>query len=379
MSRQDLAAIVEVAKNLEFLKGLGANPSFQTVPGNLGTARSSHEMIQKMVDDMPSGGTLYFPAGTVRCDEQILIDKPMTIKGAARGSTYLQSWSEISTMFLVATQSAVVFEDMSFSARQGMEKTNGSFITIDPGPGRINYMSEFNRLTMTGGFKGIEFRRAADWGVTNSTFNNIKRHGISVANKVNGDSGDSRIIGCQFTGSKGAGVFQENSGGLIITGCKFNGLEWGYLMSFSMVGDESNLNDTSILLVSANSFENQSRCGISFTRSAPTGTFSFANIVGNEFALSPVGIEIEDPTSTFFNRSTIGNNIFALYNNSTGIVLNGGRMIAVMPNLFTQHGTTGMNGIYVAAAVVDAEIHPQSAWAINYKILNNSATTVVRN
>ncbi|MCG3358949.1 hypothetical protein JHQ80_11285, partial [Neisseria meningitidis] len=76
---------------------------------------------------------------------------------------------------------------------------------------------------------------------------------------------------------------------------------------------ESNPNDTSILLVTGNSFEWQATAAIALGSSDNT-TFAYVIIDGNQFSVSAnsKGVSVENPGYEFLDSMLIGSNIFNL-------------------------------------------------------------------
>lgn len=306
--------------------------------------------FQAAIDALPeSGGVVHIPPGTyLRTQTTDTRGKPVLFMGSGKGATFLKVAHAQNDILLHTGSESCEFRDFTFFST--LQRTGGAYIRIDPGAGKIAYSSTIERVRMYGHYVGIDLARCSDARVRDCPLiGNAGSHaGILMRNLTNPDSGDNSISGCFFSGAGGAGVKQESSGGLRLTDNKFNGLANGFILS-----PQSDGRSTSILLIQNNSFENASKHGILIERGNGKSIFTYGIISGNEFGYAPVGIAIVADGNTFYDF-IVSNNIFAVPDNGTGIIMSGGNTFSVKDNIFDGIKRTGL-----AIRQTGAEKNPQ--------------------
>jgi len=306
--------------------------------------------FQAAVDALPeSGGTIHIPPGTyLRTGTTNTRGKPILFAGSGKGSTFLKVAHSHNDILLHSGTESCDFRDFTFFSTQ--QRTGGAYIKIDPGNGKIAYSSTIERVRTYGHYVGIDLVRCSDTRIRDCPMiGNAGSYAcVLTRNLTNPDSGDNSISGCFFSGAGGAGVRQESSGGLRLTDNKFNGLVEGFVLS-----PQSDGRSTSILLIQGNSFENASKRGILLERGNGKSIFTYGIISNNEFGYSPVGIEIIAIGDTFYDF-IISDNIFAVPDNGTGIIMNGGNTFSVKGNIFDGIKESGL-----AIKLTDSEKNPR--------------------
>jgi hypothetical protein len=293
--------------------------------------------FQAAIDALPDGGgTIHVPPGTYLLTQTTYTrGKPVLFMGWGKGSTFLKVAHTHSDILLHTGTDSCEFRDFTFFST--VQRTGGAYIRIDPGVDKIAYSSTIERIRMYGHYVGLDLVRCSDTRVRDCPMigNPGSYAGILMRNLTNPDSGDNSISGCFFSGAGGVGVRQESSGGLRLTDNKFNGLADGFVLS-----PQSDGKSTSILLIQSNSFENASRHGILIEKGNGKSIFTYGIITGNEFGYAPTGIEISANGETFYDF-IISNNIFAIPDDGTGIIMDGGNTFSVKDNIFDGINRTG--------------------------------------
>ena len=301
-----------------------------------------------------TGRLVYYPNGTYLFTK---LTTPITrggIVGDGPTSTVLNSSDTSSDTLIVFNalwqnslpqedNNALVFRD--FSVQCPTAKTLGACIEVTaPIVSTVqqeNQITVFDNVTCRNFATGIYFKSASFWKVLNCNFIDYRVAGIQVANIYNSDSGDGAITNCLFETNPvslgNAGILQNSSGGLRITGCKFLGASFGYKMAWTGAASSN-------LQIVNNSFELMDTFAISLTRSSGTATFSLINITGNNFALS--GFHIGTDLNTWLSKIAVTGNIFELWAGYTSVVnsigLNNVNNLIISGNTFIGAGITSV-------------------------------------
>lgn len=326
-----------------------------------------------------TGRTIYYPSGTYLFTK---LTTPITrggIVGDGPTSTVLHSTDTSNDALMIfdglwlnsapqEDNNAFVFRDFGVQATTG--KTLGACIEVTaPIVSTVqqeNQITVFDNVTCRNFATGIYFKSASFWKVLNCNFIDYRVSGIQVANIYNSDSGDGMITNCLFetnpVSAGNAGILQNSSGGLKITGCKFLGASFGYKMAWTGAASSN-------LQIVNNSFELMDTFAISLTRSSGTATFSLINITGNNFALS--GFHIGTDSNTWLSKIAVTGNIFELwggyasvlnsigFNNVNNFIISGNTFIgagvtSVAISLVNPtNGQVGLNNYYGITIPVD--------------------------
>ena len=311
--------------------------------------------IQSAITANP-GRTIYFPSGkyaitnvTIANTQTLIGDSaqnPFYYSGStptpttmANGSVFIAYGGGTTDLFTVTTTAAVNFEKLAFYSAS--KRTGGSYITFQtPSNTGTNFGSRFINCQFVHAYDAIKLLDNAGWCVDKCYFANGANIGISVQNIQNPDYGDACITGCYFDaniggtgGPSGAThILQQSSGGLKIVGNKFLSGQYHYLCQ-PLSGAA-----TSILTISANSFEWASSYAIAFNSAG--NSFYGISITGNEISVPSGGTGIYALGSSYnlTNISISGN---VLLGSGTGLYMNSVANSVVGPNQFSSL-TTGV-------------------------------------
>jgi len=307
-----------------------------------------------------TGRFVYYPSGTYLFTKLTTPILRGGIFGDGPTSTVLNSTDTSNDALMVFNglwlnsapqedNNAFVFRDFAVAAPTA--KTVGSCIEVTApitgGVQQENQITVFDNVIFRNFATGIHFRSASYWKVLNCNFFDYRVAGIQVQNIYNADSGDGAITNCVFQTNPvsigNAGILQNSSGGLRITGCKFLGASFGYRMQWTGVQASSNLQ------IVNNSFELMDTFAVSLGRVSGSATFKLINITGNNFALG--GFFIGTDSNTWLSKITITGNIFELWNgyasNLAAIGLNNVDNFIISGNTFVGAGLTSVGAALV--------------------------------
>lgn len=297
--------------------------------------------------------TVYYPFGSYLINGNNINIPAGGILGDGIGLTRLVvNDTSANDIFVYTGQTGGRFEDFTIYCN-GTQKTTGAMVNVTSGGVGENIYARFHQVSFGNGPStafyyptGIHFTRASQWSVHACIFENFTQSGIWIENQNNFDSGDSVISNCylQHNGPQGqltgSGVLQYSSGGLKITGTKFNGGSYGYQLAAT--------GTTSDLAISGCSFESGDIAGINLIQGATGVTFSNITIVGNQFATS--GIRIPGPVSWLQNIDIVGNVIGA----ATGIAIDYVNHFYIGGNTFN-----GSYGVVLGTSGTDHNVNGQ--------------------
>jgi hypothetical protein len=271
--------------------------------------------IQNAINALPNGGAVWFPTGLYKITSTISVTVPMSLKGAVAGIDGSGKGSVISSPTGVSpfscSSSRVSFNDLYFLANSTeADATSAQTIAITFTTGD---MCSVERCRFSYFYIGIWFQNCAYWFVKDNYFWKNSGYHLYIQNVASPDAGDQTLMGNIFqSGSAGnwaglAQVRQESGGGVRCVGNKFFQGPIGYQVA---IADAAH---TSILLVSANSFEHQTYACIQLRGSgvSNTGTFGRSVVSGNQFTGTEVtqGIYVvELGTGHMFTDLVFSNN-----------------------------------------------------------------------
>jgi len=325
---------------------------------------------------------IYFPAGTYKVTSSLTVTGAIFFRGDGRDQSIISWTSTTLDVISVASATAVHFQGLQFSGPASA--TAGAIITLAHSSSGVNYFSSFQDCTFSRGYDQIKTVSAAAWTIRNCYFSAWVRRAITVNSANTPDAGDSAVYGNWFAnGIAGSvAIYQVSSGGLKVTGNKFNGLgNYAYQMQLASAAV------TSILIFTGNSIENHTTAAMKFDTDGGGASFTQVVITGNQFALSPYFIDMST-ASAFLTKVVITGNSFAL--NASGtyainmgavtqyeiagntIAGGGGTPTGILLGASCTGGQLGLNNyISLAAPVNDSA----ASKATNYA----SATTVGTN
>ncbi len=296
----------------------------------------------------------------------INITDTIRVRGAHGRSRCAISWTG-TTMYAisVATDKQVHFEGLTFAGPGAC--TNGGAIKLDGSGGVSNSFSTFRDIVFSNGYVQIFTESAYAWHIDNCYFSGFVSLGINVKNTLFPDAGDSHVSHCTFSNAATAAacISHASSGGLRVLSNKFNTAQYSYRMQLEA--------STSDLVFAANSCENFSVAAMGFFRTA--GTFNNITITGNQMALGPSGILMNDPAS-FFSTATITGNVMTALT-STGISVHNASDITISGNTITGTGGATVVGLLLSAGVTNPCIGPNKIKNFTTPVSNLSTSGAV--
>ena len=313
------------------------------------------------------GKKLYFPAGTYKITDLSITDK-IHICGDGPDESIISWTSTTANLIEVASATAVHFTDIGFSGPASA--TAGYAISLAHSSSGVNYFSSFVRCNFSGGYDHIRTVSAAAFLITECYFSAHVRRAITVNSANTPDAGDSRIYGNTFANSISGAVdiYQVSSGGLKVTGNKFNG-SGGYAYQMQLGSGVA----TSILIFANNSVENKATASMKFDTDGGGASFSQVIINGNQFALTPYMIDMSGATA-FLAGVSITGNTFALNASGTyAINMANINRYQIAGNTFYGGGGTP-TGINLASSCSNGQIGPNNFVSITTPISDSSTS-----
>ena len=273
------------------------------------------------------------------------------------------SWTSTTMVAIsVATTSSVIIEGFHFTAPGSC--TAGGCIKLDGNGGTPNSFSTVKDNTFSGGYIQVDTGSAYAYSVQHNYFTSFVNMGINVQNTLVPDAGDSSIHDNIFANASSAVacINHQSSGGLRIINNKCNTAQYSYRLQLTGA--------TSDLVFVGNSCENFSVAGMGFFRTS--GSFNNIVIAGNQMALGPSGILMND-ASAFFSTAVISGNVLTALTNS-GIVIDNASDIALTGNTIIGMGGATVAGISLSAACTGVTMGPNKIRAFATPIVNNSTS-----
>lgn len=258
------------------------------------------------------------------------------------------------------------------------DKSGGAGILIAPSSTLSRYC-DISRVAVRYVPTCVRLTNASLYRVRDCDFFFYKNYGVFVSNDANPDQGDSCVYGCQFfNGSSltvGYAIWQENSGGLKITGNKFNGGAGAYLLNVTK--------STSDLLFSNNSVENTASVALNFNNNANNASNSvmFVNIVitGNQFAYNGADIAFNSianaNAANYWDTVSICGNAFTYHGTTNSVSLVDARNFIIEGNAFMGN-SLGYRGIYVGGTCLRGKIGTNQFMSLTQSMLVQSTDTL---
>jgi hypothetical protein len=322
--------------------------------------------IQAAVNAAIAGGTVLFPTGFYRVTSTITVTLPILLQGTTAGYDGSGKGSGISAMSGVSpftcSSDRVAFRDLLFLANTTEAAATAAqtcaikFTTGDS--------CSVERCRFTYFYIGVWFANCQLWTVADNQFTSQSGYHVLIQDVATPDGGDQNLRGNVFlsgatTWAGLAQVRQESGGGTRVIGNKFLGGPIGY-----QVAPSDGIN-TSILIVTGNSFELHTYAEIHFTSGTGGGTGLFHRIVinGNQFTgtLVSYGVLFCNAQPGQFSDVMFTNNVCA---GTTGVTIfvdvaniDG---LTVSENYFN----VGLQAIYVRGTSDHVLIHPNNLTGI---------------
>jgi hypothetical protein len=292
------------------------------------------------------------------------INSPVEIECSGRYGTTFFTDSTTDPVLTINTTGEV--EIRSVCIRGSQSATAGSLVKLNGGSSSGNAFSCFRDVLFQYGYTSIDTTSSYAWVVDRCYFTGFVQYGIDVNNTVNADAGDSTIAFSVFAGATGATAACINhraSGGLKIIGNKLNTGQYGYKMQLQGA--------TSDLMIVGNSIENATAAAMGFFWTS--GSFNNIVISGNQIALCPSGILMNDTHSFFSVAALNGNTITGI--TQYGIVIDNASDVAVGGN--TIIGSSGIAGLTLGTSCSNPAIGVNKIRGFTTLIQNNSTAGAV--
>jgi len=284
---------------------------------------------------MSSGCRLFIDPGAYLISAPLSISSGLTMLGAGMHLSVITLATGTMDGIIITALDPVQLEN--FRVRGAPGATAGSLINVSPSSTDAAYEA-FRDLSLENGYIALNMGNAILWTVDRCSIDSPAAGGVFVQSVSQPDMGDSSITNCIFRlGSTGTCIGQTSSGGLRIQNNKLLGGQHGYVLLLNAGAQTSNL------IMVGNSFEQQVVDSITaINNSGP----NFYNIVitGNQFAVTPFPINLNDPTPGFLNILSISGNVFR-GNGASGavaITLGGANQFTVNGNTIAGAGSTGI-------------------------------------
>lgn len=332
-----------------------------------GGITNNRPLIQACINANPKK-LIIVPPGDFACTDGIPISIPIAgtkFKGDGIYASKIRTTSTTNDLFQVVCDGPVEFEGVWLSAPGA--GTAGRLVSL-AGVVTANAYSVFRDCLFENGFDALYSISAMLLTVDNCKFSGFKNTGVTIQNTWNADAGDSTIKGCTFSNAATAlaCIRHVSSGGLRVKNNKINTAQFGYLMQLVGV--------TSDLLIKGNSFENQSNANMAF--SWVSGAYDNIIISGNQCAVTPNWILMNDAHVGFFNKVSITGNTSTA--TGFGLLIDNASDVTFTGNTLTGNGSGGSIGFKVGANVTGGCFGPNRirGYAINQQNLSTSGVTV---
>lgn len=345
--------------------------------------------FQKAVDyaNAKEGATVRLTPGFHGVNGTVVIAKGLVIEGSGRGlatgtgnsgGTVVRKLDAAGHVFHVKSVGAVTIRDMTIDTQVTHTDANGAgvFVEGDNPASRDNYNTNslFDNLTISGLQNGLRIRAAINWTLRDSLIMDFRSIGVYLSGEgsfeSNGDdcTGHSRVQDCviwAFTTLETAQacVRYDCGGDFRILGSKLLGSQFGLRLAL-------NRGATGTLLMTGNSFEQQTVACAYVQQTAASATFGNLVVVGNQFSIiappssaDPQGtIIVTAGSSTSWIRNIVisGNVVNHAYAPSVDratFAIDGGSGVVIDSNVINFNGTSSHHfGIAVGVATSDVTI-----------------------
>jgi len=371
----DNGSQVKSSNNLCWIASLGPGSADVREWGAIGNGSTNNTVAMQAAHN--TGRLIYYPQGTYS-----FTNLTMTaggIVGDGESLTQLQS-TDISTaniitysaVNIIPGQFAPVFKSFALIGNISGGKTVGAGLFVTA-PSSENQGGQFYAVMIYNCPTSLAFGAASNWVVQNSKFINYIAAGIVVNNTNTADSGDSLITGSLINTSLSSGtayaINYQSSGGLKILGNKLNGGKFGIFVGLTATAS------TSDLLITGNSIENETTANISLSRVSGSAQFLNTVITGNQLALSPFGIVV-DNSGAFSVLTITGNTISITPAGTAGISIASAGILIIGENALTASGGTP-TGIIIGAGSSNGTISPNIYNGFSTNIANASGSVQV--
>jgi len=315
--------------------------------------------LQLLINLVPQGSTIYFPAGKYRLDSKVTISKTgLKIQGSSGpilssvtgthsaawnpGTTTIYFSSASDTAFYVSA-GAVQFEQICLSQAGGVTPTSSVGIAYNNGHNSRLYNAGFMGFNVN-----VDMEAGFQWAWNNCFFYAPKTYNAIIRDTAIGDAGDQFVSGCYFYSAvynSSAHVRYESGGGLKMVGNKFN---FGSDNKLAKYGIDAALNKTSVdILITGNSIENFDSSAIYIH---PSVTFGDITITGNQISSYRNNTDRPniwvDGTGTTLSNVSITGNVMRGFTTDTAIYIKNVSGVTVSGISYTGFGANNQRLVF---------------------------------
>lgn len=308
------------------------------------------ETLQWLADH--NDGMLVFPSKPVYISGQVTFHKPVILQGSSPLAE-IRITSPTGDVLRFEGSEPVRVSDLRVSTTVMREVGAAGIVLSGPGGPITNRMSVIERVFVIGQSIGIHAFNVMGMKVRDCYIVDSRHVGIQIYNPGSIDTGDNLIDGCIFdTGQPAiAAIRWYTGGGVRITNNKILSHAYAFLMQLTNDDYPEPLGGTSNLIISHNSFENQSSDSIRLEQLGDK-TFHNVQILGNQIiSWGGHAVNIASPGPWLMDFQIVSNDIHTP-EGTHPVMLYGGRGGMVALNSFK--GGTGI--VFKMPGVTDVTI-----------------------
>ena len=315
-------------------------------------------------------GIVYFPAGVYKVTSPLTASGDylsINFVGDGRIPSIIRTNQTTGDVFTIASQYPCSFKHLRIDAAGITRNPSAKGINITGSSGVSNSQSmiEDCEISEQGWSVNID---GSLYTIKDSYINSLTV-GIYLTNTQYADAGDGTIYNCTIigpvSGGLSFGIYHVSGGGLRIINNKMQGF-------YSAIAKDIQLGNTSILIIEGNSIENYYTNAIELNNATATYTYTYVQIVGNEFGNYAGMYGIRIPVAGYGNLM-INDNIFVGNGGNTQVGISmdyvSGGVIA--DNLFYDTYT----GIIIGSNSANVFYGPNGYLTVNTPLTNGSASS----
>lgn len=225
-------------------------------------------------------------------------------------------------------------------------RAGGVTITMDGPAGNMMYLPAIRDCTFQNQWRCIDLLKCNAATVEDNFFVDHRSTAVFVSNTEYPDNGDHSIEGNTFdtTATTVVHVVQNNAGGIRILNNKGGRGSGFYLNEFDGIAD------TSILVFTGNSIENQINFGVKLRRLAGSAIFYYVIIDGNEFSMAAPTDGIVNLGGAMFKQNIVTNNVFHIGGLGDCLVTGQATGVLVDANVFESTNVSARAIVAIAGA-----------------------------
>ena len=311
-----------------------------------GATDSTTALTNAVAAAIAQGRPLQLCQGTIKVSEStgIPITGNLIVEGAGGQQSTIENTNTNGVVFSASLGSGGVYQFRHIGYTVAGTPTGGEFLS-DNAATTENSGAKFIDFFCTNAFNCLDLEKSSHWTIDQTHFiDGIVNNAMVVQNTINQDSGDSVISNSEFflftaggscSGSTANGIFQEGSGGLKVTGTKFNCVKSAYWLDVGVSVSSS------ISVFTGDSLENcNNDCVILQPQSG--GTWGFVVFTGDEIrpvTSGSIGIVVGGSSASWLNGLTVSGNSGAV-NNAQFLNITFGTDVALTGNSVGSDGGT---------------------------------------